>query len=86
MTLGLRICCFEKEVLLLKKRFSWKMRTYGLLPDWYGLMEQDPLKITVDTPKNYYLQQSSESSMEKTTPIFPTNIYKCFFAFKGTMI
>ena len=36
-----------------------------------GLMDQDPPKVTINTPKTYFTQQKAGSSLERTMPKFP---------------
>ena len=80
--MGLRICCFEKEVLLL---FPQKMRTCGTLSDWCGLMDQDHLKGCHECPQkeNTSPNKKQEAVWKRTTPQFPNIVYKCLFVFKG---
>ena len=70
--LGLRIYCLGKEVLPL---FPQRMRTCGLLPDWYGLMEQEPPESCCEHPPKLLHPSISRKQ-------FPNTAYKCLFTFK----
>ena len=79
--LGLRICCFGKEVLLSPQR----IRTCRLLSDQYGLIYQHTLKGHCEyTPQNTSSNKQQEAVWrEITIPTFPNIVYKSLFTFKG---
>ena len=62
------------------------MKICGLLPDWCGMMGQDPLKGCCEHPhKENTLPNKQQEAVwsEITIPIFPNIVYNCLFTFKG---